>query len=122
MLSKVLSFILRFAFILLISFFVAMIIPMHGEYAASGRLALASVIWFFGLLWCSMDFHKPLKALREGGVGRKDEKYNVEKYAKEKRRIEDEILRVLKLKDAGVLTDEDADGRITALKVRYKSL
>ena len=122
MLSNILSFILRFALVLLVSFFVVLLIPVQGENAETGRLAIAVVIWFFGFLWCSMDFHKPIGALSETLVGDADEKYRLEKSAKEKRLIEDEILRVLKLKEAGVLSDDDAEQRITEFKARYNKI
>lgn len=114
--EKKLSFTLRMLVVSTIAVLVYLI-PINDDYADQVSLALSIIVLFFGVIWCILEYEKTFKFL-----GNAVARLLSKKRDKEKRKLEDDILRTVSLKEAGVMTVEDAEQRITELKGQYDRL
>jgi hypothetical protein len=93
------------------------LIPIQDDYAEQVSFALFAIVLFIGVIWCLMEHNNTFKFLDKVAA-----RASLLKKDKEKRKLENEILRALSLKEAGVLSDDDAEQRISKLKARYNKI
>lgn len=116
MLNKIISLAIRlgatFAAVILA------IIIMEGAMDVSSDITITVyiAIWALGVIYSLYNFNNPyiFAALKQT-----ENRISEAIESKDKKKIEEEMLRVKQLKDTGILTDEEYDIKIKSLKDKY---
>lgn len=114
MISKLLSFLVGAGIIIGLGWIIGATLYNGFHIRSNIPLLVASVIWFFGGLYVLQKFNQPFNVIK--GIYKKVSDVIGEK---NKRKTEDDMLRLKHLLDSEILTKEEYEIKIKTLKDKY---
>lgn len=116
MLNKIISLAIRLGATFAAVILAIIIVEGTTDVSRDIQITVYIAIWALGVIYSLYNFNNPyiFAALKQT-----ENRISEAIESKDKKKIEEEMLRVKQLKDTGILTDEEYDIKIKSLKDKY---